>query len=112
MVVRGQLAGQDNGVADERSSAATAPCGIRVHLTNQRRDTGGVRRGHRRAADPDIATTAAHDGAVDRVEELPGPGGIGARPAGEDAPASEYVAGVCAASPPGAVTSTGEPTFE
>ena len=111
--VAGQPAGQDNGVADERISAATAPCGMSgCYLSDQRGHPGNVRRGHRCAADPHIAPAAAHDGAIGTDQRFPCSRCVGARPAGENAPAPEYRAGVWAASPPGAVTSTGEPTFE
>ena len=87
----GQFAGQASGVADERSSAGDGALRhTRVHLTDQCGDAGGVRRGHRRAADPHVPASTADDGAVGAGERLPGPGGVGARPAGEDAPAAEH----------------------
>ena len=105
----GQSAGQASGVAVERSSAATAPGGRPgMPLADQRGHAGGVRRGHRRAADPDVAAAAADHGAVGGGEGLPGPGRVRARPAGEDAAAPEHAwPRVWGASPPGAVTSTG-----
>ena len=85
---------------------------VRVLPTDERRDAGGVWRGHRRPADPDVATAPAHHGAVRGMRASHVPGRIGARPAGEDAPRPNTVARRLGASPPGAATSTGVPTFE